>query len=83
MAMAIIGVLSAEIAYSNAGLGYRLISNADQFKIPHVYAITVLIFCLSATINTALTKLQDKFNRHERGKRLGLVGVASLTTRTS
>jgi ABC-type nitrate/sulfonate/bicarbonate transport system permease component len=39
VAMAIIGVLSAEISYATAGLGYRLIRNADQFKISSVYAI--------------------------------------------
>ena len=65
MAMAIIGVLAAEITYANAGLGFRLIRDADQFKIPSVYAITILIFAASATINFAITKLQERLNRHE------------------
>jgi ABC-type nitrate/sulfonate/bicarbonate transport system permease component len=69
IAMAIIGVLSAEITYSNAGLGYRLIRDADQFKIPSVYAITILIFAVSATINFGLTKVQDRMNRHEARRR--------------
>jgi len=68
-AMAIIGVLSAEISYANAGLGYRLIRNADQFKIPSVYAIIVLIFAVSATINFAMTRLQQSLNRRERSRR--------------
>lgn len=69
VAMAIIGVLSAEISYANAGLGYRLIRDADQFKIPSVYALVVLIFAVSATINFAMTRLQQRFNRHERSRR--------------
>ena len=68
IAMAIIGVLSAEIAYSNVGLGYRLIQNADQFRIPSVYAITLLIFAVSATINTVLTHLQHRMAKHKRGR---------------
>jgi ABC-type nitrate/sulfonate/bicarbonate transport system permease component len=69
IAMAIIGVLSAEITYSNGGLGYRLIHDADQFRIPSVYAITILIFAVSATINFSLTKVQDRMNRHEARRR--------------
>lgn len=68
MAMAIIGVLSAEIAYSDRGLGFRLIRNADQFKIAAVYAIAVLIFTMAATINFAFTRLEVWFARHERGR---------------
>jgi NitT/TauT family transport system permease protein len=65
IAMAIIGVLSAEITYSDAGLGYRLIHDADKYKIPSVYAVTILIFAVSATINFSLVKIQDRLNRHE------------------
>jgi ABC-type nitrate/sulfonate/bicarbonate transport system permease component len=68
VAMAIIGVLSAEISYANAGLGYRLIRDADQFKIPSVYALIILIFAVSATINSAMTRLQQSLNRHERSR---------------
>jgi ABC-type nitrate/sulfonate/bicarbonate transport system permease component len=67
-AMAIIGVLSAEISYANAGLGYRLIRNADQFKIPSVYALIVLIFAVSAIINFAMTRLQQGLSRRERSR---------------
>jgi ABC-type nitrate/sulfonate/bicarbonate transport system permease component len=65
IAMAIIGVLSAEITYSDAGLGYRLIHDAEKFKIPAVYAVTILIFAVSATINFSLVKIQSHLNRHE------------------
>lgn len=80
MAMAIIGVLTAEISFSDAGLGYRLIRNADQFKISSVYALVILIFAIAATINLGLTKLQDHFNRHERGRQLGDSKLRSLAT---
>jgi ABC-type nitrate/sulfonate/bicarbonate transport system permease component len=66
VAMAIIGVLSAEISYANAGLGYRLIRYADQFKISSVYAITILIFAVSATINFAIIRLQHRLNPQVR-----------------
>jgi NitT/TauT family transport system permease protein len=68
VAMAIIGVLSAEISHANAGLGYRLIRDADQFKIASVYAIITLIFTVSATINFAIIRLQQRLNRHQRSR---------------
>jgi NitT/TauT family transport system permease protein len=64
VAMSIIGVLSAEIAYANVGLGHRLIQDADQYKIPSVYAITIFIFAASALINSALTSFQQYLGRH-------------------
>jgi len=75
VAMAIIGVLSAEISYANACLGYRLIRNADQFKISQLYAVVILIFTISATINLAIIRLQKQLNRHERSRREAADGV--------
>jgi ABC-type nitrate/sulfonate/bicarbonate transport system permease component len=69
MAVAIIGVLTAEISYSDRGLGFRLIRNADQFQITAVYAIAILIFATAASINFGLSKVEDYFARHERGRR--------------
>ena len=69
MAMAIIGVLSAEISYSNAGLGFRLIRDADQFKIASVYALAILIFATAALINFAFTKAQEHFASHTSRRR--------------
>jgi NitT/TauT family transport system permease protein len=69
MAVAIIGVLSAEITYSDRGLGFRLIRNADQFQISAVYAIAILIFATAASINFALSKVEQHYARHERGRR--------------
>jgi ABC-type nitrate/sulfonate/bicarbonate transport system permease component len=64
MAMAIIGVLSAEIAYSNAGLGFRLIRDADQFKMESVYALVLLIFAIAAMIDFMFMKIRNHFMRH-------------------
>jgi Asp-tRNA(Asn)/Glu-tRNA(Gln) amidotransferase A subunit family amidase len=69
MAVAIIGVLSAEITYSDRGLGFRLIRNADQFQISAVYAIAILIFATAASIKFALSKVEQHCARHERGRR--------------
>ena len=69
MAMAIIGVLAAEIAYSNAGLGYRLIRDSDQFNMAAVYALVILIFALTATIDFAFMKIQHHFLRRRRQHR--------------
>jgi ABC-type nitrate/sulfonate/bicarbonate transport system permease component len=73
MAMAIIGVLAAEVAYANAGLGFRLMRDADQFRIPSVYAIIVLIFSISSAINFAISKLQDRLNRHDQRRGVDLL----------
>jgi NitT/TauT family transport system permease protein len=80
LAMAIVGVLSAEIVFSDSGLGFRLIRNADQFKIPSVYALVILIFAVAATINFALSKIQDMFRRHERGQTLDDSKLRDLAT---
>jgi len=80
MAVAIIGVLSAEITYSDRGLGFRLIRNADHFQISAVYAIAILIFTMAASINYGLSKVEDHFARHERGRHKNealMVGLSS------
>jgi len=66
MAMAIIGVLSAEIAYSDRGLGFRLIRNADQFQIPTVYALALIIFTIAATINHVIGKIEARYSRRDQ-----------------
>ncbi|MGX1308124.1 ABC-type nitrate/sulfonate/bicarbonate transport system permease component [Amorphus suaedae] len=60
MAMSIIGVLSAEIAYSNVGLGHRLIRYADQFQISNMYATIIVIFALSVAINSTLSIIEKR-----------------------
>ena len=77
IAMAIIGVLAAEIAYANAGTGFRLMRDADQFKIPSVYAIIILIFSISSAINFAISKLQDRLNRHDKRRGVDLMEIGA------
>jgi ABC-type nitrate/sulfonate/bicarbonate transport system permease component len=77
IAMAIIGVLAAEVAYANAGLGFRLMRDADQFRIPSVYAIIILIFSVSSAINFAISKLQDRLNRHDKRRGIDLIEIGA------
>jgi ABC-type nitrate/sulfonate/bicarbonate transport system permease component len=62
LGVTIIGILVAEIKFSDGGVGFRLIQYYDQFKIAPMYAMLVLIFALAAFGNFGMTKLQDKFN---------------------
>jgi ABC-type nitrate/sulfonate/bicarbonate transport system permease component len=79
MAMAIIGVLAAEITSGSAGLGFRLIRSADQFRVPSVYAVTILIFAISSMINIAISTLQARMNRHERRQTGAFLALAAKT----
>jgi len=62
LGVTIIGILVAEIKFSDGGVGFRLIQYYDQFKIAPMYAMLILIFALAAFGNFGMTKLQDKFN---------------------
>ena len=64
VAITIIGVLVAELKFSDGGLGYRLGIYYEQFEIAPMYAVILLIFALAAAANTGMTKLQDRVNRH-------------------
>ncbi|MCW5691947.1 MAG: ABC transporter permease subunit [Pseudolabrys sp.] len=68
MSMSIIGVLSAEIANSQGGLGFRLIRYADQFRIASVYADAILIFATAAGMNFILSWLQGFHGNRGRKK---------------
>ncbi|RDV04539.1 ABC transporter permease [Undibacter mobilis] len=59
MSMAIIGVLAAEISYSNGGLGYRLMRYSDQYQMGFVYADAILIFLVTALVNYLFTIGED------------------------
>jgi len=62
LGVTIIGILVAEIKFSDGGVGFRLIQYYDQFKIAPMYAMLILIFALAAAGNFGMTKLQDRFN---------------------
>lgn len=68
VAMSIIGVLSAEIAYASLGLGARLIRYSDNFNISSTYAVMIIIFAITASVNHLFAQVQKPFLRHERGR---------------
>lgn len=74
IAMSIIGVLAAEISYSDVGLGFRLIRYADKFEIPSMYGTIILVFAVAVAINSSITLLQRRLTRHEatEGRALSL-----------
>ena len=77
MAITVIGILVAEIKFSNGGLGFRLSEYYDLFKIAPMYAMIILIFALAAAANVGMTIFQNWVNRRQgaTGSRgLGLTG---------
>lgn len=64
IAIAVIGVLVAELKFADGGLGYRLGVYYEQFRIAPMYAIILIIFALAAGANMGMTRLQDRVNRH-------------------
>lgn len=75
LAMAIIGILAAEIKYSDGGLGHRLAHYADGFKIASMYATVILIFAVAIGLNAAISRLQRRLGRGE-ASRAGPLGAA-------
>ncbi len=61
LGVGIIGVLVAEIKYSNGGLGYLAIQYYTQFDIPRMYAMLLIIFTLAVLANLAMTRFTDRF----------------------
>lgn len=61
LGVGIIGVLVAEIKYSNGGLGYLAIQYYTQFDIPRMYAMLLIIFTLAVLANLAMTRLTERF----------------------
>lgn len=62
MGVCVIGILVAEIKFSAAGLGFRLMSYYDQFKIAPMYAILIIIFAFAAGANWAMSRLQERYD---------------------
>ena len=62
MGVTIIGVLVAEIKFANAGLGSLMMIYYEQFKIPSMYAMILILFALAAFANFGMTWLQTRFD---------------------
>ena len=54
LGVAIIGVLLGEIKLSNAGLGFLANDFYNQYHIPHLYAVLIIIFALAVAANSAM-----------------------------
>lgn len=65
MAITVIGIVVAEIKFSDAGVGHRLIGYYEQFRIAPMYAMLIFIFILAAAANVGMSKVQDNFNRYK------------------
>lgn len=76
MGVTVIGILVAEIKFSDGGVGFRLIQYYDQFKIAPMYAMLLLIFAVAAFANFGMTGLQNRFNwnRETSGKKRSSAG---------
>ncbi len=79
MAIAVIGILVAEIKFSNGGLGYRIAEYYDQFAIASMYALIIIIFALAAAANVAMTVLQDRLNIKQGGSATRNAGLGAST----
>ncbi|MER2537378.1 MAG: ABC transporter permease [Rhizobiaceae bacterium] len=66
--MSIIGVLTAEIAYASVGIGARLIRYSDNFNIASTYAVMIIIFAGTASVNYLFIRAQRPFLRYDRAR---------------
>lgn len=57
LGVAIIGTLLAEIKMSNRGLGFLIMQFYAQFRIPHMYAVLIVMFLLGALGNALVARL--------------------------
>lgn len=82
MGVTIIGVLVAEIKFANAGLGSRMMIYYEQFKIPSMYAMILILFALAAFANYGMTRLQARFDyRTDPRSTGGTAGETPLAAR--
>jgi ABC-type nitrate/sulfonate/bicarbonate transport system permease component len=65
MAIAVTGVLVAEIRAANAGIGFRLSNYYDSFQIAPLYALIIVCFSLAAFAHIGMSAVQRRFTRHE------------------
>ena len=71
MAVTIIGVLVAELKFANEGLGARMTIYYEQFKIPSMYAMILILFALAAFANYGMTVLQARFDYRSNPRSTG------------
>jgi ABC-type nitrate/sulfonate/bicarbonate transport system permease component len=59
--LAVIGCLLAEIKLSNAGLGHLAIEHYNNFRVPDLYAVLILVFVLAVGANTLMARLMPRY----------------------
>ena len=77
MGVTIIGVLVAEIKFANAGVGARMMIYYEQFNIPAMYAMILILFALAAFANYGMTWMQARFDYRSDPRSMG--GTAGET----
>ena len=63
LGVTIIGVLLAEVKFSNKGLGFLAIDFYNQFRIPDLYALLIIIFALAVAANALMTLAADRLKK--------------------
>jgi NitT/TauT family transport system permease protein len=63
LGVATIGVLLAEIKFSDRGLGHRAIQHYQFFRIAEMYAVLIASFALAVAANAAMGRLARRRGR--------------------
>jgi ABC-type nitrate/sulfonate/bicarbonate transport system permease component len=58
--LAVVGVLLSEIKLSSAGLGHLAIEHYNNFRVPEMYAVLILIFVLAVGSNALMGRLEPR-----------------------
>lgn len=58
------GILAAEALGSQAGLGHQIVSHADQFQMPTVYAYIVIAIIVTMAITITAFVIENRINKH-------------------
>jgi ABC-type nitrate/sulfonate/bicarbonate transport system permease component len=61
LGVSVIGVLLGEIKLAKAGLGFLASDYYNQFRIPELYGVILLIFVLAALANSAMGLLERRY----------------------
>ena len=58
--LAVVGVLLAEIKLSAAGLGHLAIEHYNNFRVPQMYAVLILVFVIAVGANGLMARLMPR-----------------------
>ncbi len=60
LGLCIVGTLLSEIKLSDRGIGYLTIDDYNHFRMPHMYALLLIIFALAVVANVAIGRLERR-----------------------